>query len=292
MFSPLFIRINIKEMERKKVTKNIGLLTGKVLVFGGAYSNYQALKKMQEIATELNIPSTNILNTGDVVGYCAQPEEVVQLTKEWGVHTILGNVEIQLRENQLDCGCDFREGSRCDLFSSQWYPYSKTKLSQNAIDWMQTLPDYIQFEYLNLKGIVLHGSYFETAGYIFKSTGWSQKEKNFNASKTDLIIAGHSGLPFSDTRENKHWINAGVIGMPANDATTRVWYLILDTNKEGQLTAKHHSFTYNNEEASRLMKINKLPEAYATTLNTGLWDNCEILPEQETEKQGVNLVFE
>lgn len=276
-------------MERQKVTKNIGKLSGKVLVFGGVYSNLQALKKMEEIATELKIPASNIINTGDVVGYCAQPEEVVQLNKKWGINTIVGNVEIQLRENQLDCGCEFIEGSRCDVFSTQWYPYSKSKLSKDSIDWMQILPDYIEFEYLNLKAIVLHGSYFETAGYIFKSTNWEEKDKNFKATKSDLILAGHSGLPFSDSKDNKHWINAGVIGMPANDGTERVWYLIIDTNKEGKLVYEHRYFNYNNEETSSLMLANKLPESYAKTLKTGLWDNCEILPEVETRLQGTKI---
>jgi predicted phosphodiesterase len=278
-------------MERQKVTKNIGKLSGKVLVFGGAYSNLQALKKLKEIATDLKIPSSNIMNTGDVVGYCAQPEEVVQMNKDWGVHTIVGNVEIQLREDQLDCGCEFREGSRCDVFSSQWYPYSKSKLSEGSIDWMKTLPDYIEFEYLDLKGKVVHGSYFETADYIFKSTNWIEKEKNFEVTNSDLILAGHSGLPFHQSKNNKHWINSGVIGMPANDGTDRVWFLILDTNEKGEVIYEHHSFTYNHEEASSLMESNKLPKEYALTLKTGIWDNCEILPEEETKLQGVNLEF-
>jgi len=58
--------------------KAAGTLTGKILVFGGVYSNFQALQKMQEIATELQIAPSHIICTGDVVGYCAQPEETVQ----------------------------------------------------------------------------------------------------------------------------------------------------------------------------------------------------------------------
>jgi predicted phosphodiesterase len=278
-------------MERQKITKNIGKLSGKVLVFGGVYSNLQSLKKLQEIASELSIPSSNIINTGDVVGYCAQPEEVVQLNKAWGINTIVGNVEVQLREDQSDCGCEFTEGSRCAIFSNQWYPYSKSKLSEDAIDWMKTLPDFIQFEYLNYNVVVLHGSYLETAGYVFKSTDWSEKEKNFKETKADLILAGHSGLPFSHSKENKHWINAGVIGMPANDGTARVWYLILDTDEKGELFYEHCQFSYNHEETSALMIANQLPEAYAKTLKTGLWDNCEILPEEETKRQGVRLPY-
>ena len=47
-------------MERKKVTKDIGQLAGRVLVFGGVYSNLQALQKMKAIAESLSIPPEHI----------------------------------------------------------------------------------------------------------------------------------------------------------------------------------------------------------------------------------------
>ncbi len=278
-------------MLRKKTTKDIGKLTNKVLVFGGVYSNLQALERMKGIAEELQILPENIICTGDVVGYCAQPVECVQMVMDWGVHTIAGNVEIQLREGEEDCGCNFDEGSRCNVFSGQWYPFAQRRLGKEAIDWMLELPDFIRFEVGDLQALVVHGSWHETAEFVFESTPWEVKAKNFEDGKADLILAGHCGLPFEDARNGRYWLNPGVIGMPANDGTQRVWYMVLETAKDGRLTFSHHSFDYDFEEAARLMNLYGLTPEYSKTLVTGLWDNCEILPDTETGLQGVEICF-
>lgn len=278
-------------MERKKITKDIGKLEGPLLLFGGIYSNLQSLEKLIQISKELNIPNYNIICTGDVVAYCAQPEEVVQKIKDWEIHCIAGNVEIQLREGLEDCGCDFRNGSRCDIFSRNWYPYAQEKLSKDSINWMHDLPDFIKFEYHSKNCFVVHGSFFETSGYIFESTSQSEKIKNFEATRSNLLIGGHCGLPFSQKFDAKLWLNPGVIGMPANDGTSRVWYMILDINTDKTISYTHHTYHYDNITTSKLMIEENLPPEYAKTLITGIWDNCEILPREETLRQGVPIDF-
>jgi len=277
-------------LQHEKITQNLGVLQGKLLVFGGVYSNLQALEALQAIAKREHIPPQLIICTGDVVGYCAAPELCVQKIIQWGIHCIAGNVEIQLREGEGDCGCNFDEAGRCNLFSKQWYPYAQKQLSKTSIEWMKTLPDFLQFQYADLTTTVLHGSYHETAEFIFKSTDWAVKANNFTATQSDLILAGHCGLPFHEIRDEKIWLNAGVIGVPANDGTTRVWYVILEDNN-GQLGFKHHQFSYNHQLAAQKMKDNYLPFTYANTLETGIWDNCEILPAKETALQGEILVL-
>jgi len=274
-----------------KITHNIGSIAEPLLVFGGVYSNLQALKKMRELAEERGIAPSRIICTGDVVGYCADPEATVRFMRDWGVHVVAGNVELQLRDGEQDCGCDFKEGSRCDVFSRQWYPYAQEQLSAESIQWMHTLPDFIRFEWNGMRGLALHGSYFETAGYVFGSTHWMEKERNFEAADAELILAGHSGLPFSTVQDSKTWLNAGVIGMPANDGTPRVWYATLEMDHESPFV-QHHQFSYDHEEASRLMTANYLPPEYALTLKTGLWDNNEILPPEETSKQGQRILLD
>ncbi|PSR13692.1 MAG: diadenosine tetraphosphatase [Bacteroidetes bacterium] len=278
-------------METPVVSKNIGTLNGPLLVFGGVYSNLQALQALQALVQARGIPAHHIICTGDVVGYCADPEAVVQLVKAWGIHCIAGNVELQLRAGEADCGCDFNTGSRCDIFSRQWYPYAQQALSPDAIRWMADLPHHLRFQFAGLDGIVLHGSAHEVAGYVFASTPWAVKVQNFADTQTDLILAGHCGLPFSQHQGGQYWLNAGVIGMPANDGTPRVWYLIIDQDEQGQLRYTHHYFEYDHPAAAAKMRTHRLPEAYARTLETGLWDNCEILPEEETLAQGVALAL-
>jgi len=265
--------------------KNIGILTGQVLVFGGVYSNLQALQQLQKMAEAWSIPPQNVICTGDMVGYCAQPEECVQAVKNWGIRVIAGNVEQQLGSGEEDCGCNFGDGSRCDLYSRQWYPYAQSKLSLAALEWMRQLPDHLQFTYADRQVYVLHGSFFNPSEFIFRSTAWAVKQSNFEATGADIILSGHCGLPFQHIENGLHWLNAGVIGMPANDGTPSVWCMTLDANDAG-LAVQFHPFEYDNEYAAVLMEQNQLPCAYSDTLRSGLWDNCDILPEAETAQQG------
>ncbi len=129
------------------------------------------------------------------------------------------------------------------------------------------------------------GGWENISQFIFKSTDPRIKEAIFEASGTDIIIAGHCGLPFYDKLGSKIWINPGVIGMPANNGSTDVWYAILD-EKHGNLHLDFRTFAYDFAKAQTLMMENNLPTAYAMTLGSGLWDNCDILPEEETRRMG------
>ncbi len=278
-------------MKAARVIKNLGKLKGKLLMFGGVYGNLQALKKLKKWADENNYCNENIFCTGDILGYCAQPAESIKLLQQWDINIIAGNVELQIRNDEDDCGCDFNSGGRCDLFSRTWYAYTKSKIDDSIKDWLHTTPDNIQFSYAGRNITLVHGSWFHTSEYIFKSTPWSKKQENFEATKSDVIIGGHSGLPFADSRNNCTWINTGAIGMPANDGTTRVWFVTMHDD-DGKAVFQFHPLRYDHKIASALMANNKLPEAYAKTLNTGLWDNCEILPEEETNKQGEKIVLD
>ncbi|WP_417876318.1 metallophosphoesterase family protein [Winogradskyella sediminis] len=268
----------------KNIT-DIGHLTDKVLLFGGVYSNLQALEALIAVAESEGIPPENCICTGDIIGYCAQPEETLQTFKNWNAKSIVGNVEIQLRDDEDDCGCDFRAGSRCDNFSQQWYPYAKSKLSKDSLNYLETLPDHIKFTIGNQNVTVVHGSYFNVSEFIFKSTEWSIKAKNFDSTQSDIIIAGHCGLPFQHKHNIKHWINPGVIGMPANDGNPSVWYAILDASKQA-VAVNFRKLEYNFKLTNQLMLNGSLPESYAKTIISGLWDNMEILPNAEKQLQG------
>nr|WP_321226949.1 metallophosphoesterase family protein [uncultured Psychroserpens sp.] len=271
----------------KKIEK-LGNIKGKVLLFGGVYSNLQALEALKQVAEREQISAENCICTGDIVGYCAQPEETVQLFKLWKAKSIAGNVEIQLREGAEDCGCDFRKGSRCDGFSQQWYPFAQSKLSKSSLNFMETIPDHITFNYAGKRVTVVHGSYDNTSEFIFKSTPWKRKQSNFETTKSDVIIGGHCGLPFYHENDNKLWLNPGVIGMPANNGNPSVWYAILDDAQEN-FTFKHHTLDYNYKLTSKLMDNGLLPQEYARTIVTGIWDNTEILPEIESGLQGFGI---
>ena len=278
-------------MNGEKIINQLGKPEGRLLMFGGVYSNLQSLTALKAWAEENEYAPEKIFCTGDILGYCAQPVECIDLIKEWGIHSIAGNVELQVKDNELDCGCDFTTGGRCDLFSKNWYTYIQSKIDTRSRKWLDTLPHHIQFNYGKDKFTIVHGSWFQTADYIFKSTPWMVKKNNLDAAGSTVIVAGHSGLPFIDQQDGCSWINPGVIGMPANDGSPKVWFATINL-KHNKLNYQFHQLEYDHLTAKDLMIQNDLPLSYAETLATGIWDNCEILQEEETKMQGkkINLL--
>lgn len=271
--------------------KELGGIEGKVLLFGGVYGNLHALKRLRQIAIEKKIPASNVICTGDIMGYCAQPNECLELIRGWGIHSIAGNVEANIRDEAQDCGCNFEDGSRCDFLSNNWYSYVQSKITPQNKEWLHELPEFIQFSYARQKVFVLHGGLQSNAQFIFESTDWKVKANILKATQADVIVGGHCGLPFHSASHAQYWLNPGVIGMPANDGTTRVWYMVLD-DTNGSFTFQHLSYNYDHEGAARLMVTNNLPLSYAETLSSGLWDNMDILEEPEKLIRGVSYALE
>jgi len=269
-------------------TLNIGSFDRPVFIFGGVYGNIEALIEVKNIAEKEGFRPKDIICTGDIVAYCANPVECIAFVEEWGIHCIAGNVELNLRDEADDCGCNFNEGSRCDVFSRQWYPYVKNTITKNNKEYIHKLPEFLTFDFYGKPTTVLHGSFHNTSEFVFASTSDEVFVRNFEDSESEIIIAGHCGLPFEKRVKNGFWVNAGVIGMPANDGTARTWCGILG------LTQKEEEFTfievnYNHNKAADSMKKAGLPLTYASTLISGIWDNCEILPIVETAQQGSRL---
>jgi predicted phosphodiesterase len=268
--------------------KHLGEIRNPILVFGGPYSNLSALLKIKTIAERDRIPSDHIICTGDLVAYCAQPAETVDMIRQWGVHVIAGNVELQLATDANDCGCNFNEGSVCDALSAKWYAFAKQKLSTEHIQWMKTLPEFLRFSLLDRECIAVHGAYTGTSKFVFRSTPWEIKQQEFEQTSTDVIIAGHCGIPFLQHQDDKLWANAGVIGMPPNDGTSLAWYLLITPHADG-IRFETKTFAYDAEAAASEILRRNLAHAYAHSLINGIWPSNDILPATEKAEQGKAL---
>ncbi len=266
---------------------NLGELFGSVLVFGGPYSNLAATRALEHVARVRNIAQSNIICTGDVVAYCAEPEATVQLLRDWQIPVLMGNCEASLAVQAEDCGCGFAEGTLCSVLSRGWYAYASQQLSEHSRQWMAALPRRILFTLANRSFVVVHGSVRQMNRYIFASTCADEKIDEINASGADVVLAGHSGLPFGQCFGNYAWINAGVIGLPGNDGTQDGWYLLLQPDGH-RLKASWHRLHYDAWRSSHNMRAAGLQE-YAQTLLTGCWPSMDVLPESERRRQGISL---
>jgi predicted phosphodiesterase len=259
---------------------------GPVLAFGGPYSNLEATEAVLAHAASLAIPCERIVCTGDIIAYGADPLRTVALVRAAGINVVKGNCEENLAARAADCGCGFPAGSACDRLSSAWFAYADRMLDSEARTWMGALPRRIDVEIGGVRLAVVHGGVDAINRFVFASTDPGSKWDDLERAGVCGIIAGHCGLPFSQSINGLLWHNPGAVGMPANDGTPRVWFSIL-TPRAGALAIEHRAITYDHAVAASKMRDADLPEEYAAALETGLWPSCDVLPFKEIRARGV-----
>ncbi|MDP3690529.1 radical SAM protein [Bradyrhizobium sp.] len=262
----------------------------RLLVFGGPYSNLQATEAVLAEASRRGIPPHRVICTGDVVAYGADARSCVDLVRKAGISVVMGNCEEQLAADAEDCGCGFAPGSECDRLSAVWFNHARSQLNRDDRDWMRSLPRRLEVSVAGLRLVAVHGSLSDISRFIFASTPSRIKALDLASSRVDGIIAGHCGLPFTQVIDGLLWHNPGVVGMPANDGTPRVWYSVLSPgNAPRSIVLEHASVNYDHAAAAAAMRNAGLPEGYSEALSSGLWPGCDVLPRAEAKARGVAL---
>lgn len=123
--------------------RDIGEIDGPIVLFGGPYSNLQALNAMLDA-----IGSRRAICTGDVVAYGADAFGCVEELRASGIPVVAGNCEQQIASGAQDCGCGFEDGSACDLASRGWFAHATAHITSEQRAWMDGLPDLLFFAML------------------------------------------------------------------------------------------------------------------------------------------------
>lgn len=255
-----------------------------LLVFGGPYSNVRAVTALRAQAALLGIDAMHTICTGDVVAYCAEPEETVAAIRAWGCHAVAGNCEEQLADDADDCGCGFARDSDCDRLAKDWYAFARRRISAHSRAWMAGLAKALVLTVAGRTVRVIHGGVDRINRFVFASQHKlvaAQLEK----AGADIVIAGHAGVPFIAQVGQRTWFNPGVIGMPANDGTPDVWYGLIETRGD-DLILSTRRLAYDSRGAATTMRRSGHADGYAKTLLTGLWPSVDILPRRERAASG------
>jgi len=263
---------------------------GPLLVFGGPYSNLQATRAVLDEAARRGIPPGRVICTGDVVAYGADAAACCDLIMASGIWLIAGNCEENLAEGALDCGCGFEEGTACDLLSRAWYAHADRQVAAAHRAWMAGLPQRLMVILPDGRRLaVLHGGASDISRFIFASTPPAELAAEIAATGCDGVIAGHCGIPFVRQVGPGVWINAGAIGMPADDGTPRIWFAVLTPGEAG-LSVEILPLEYDHAAAAAAMRAAGLPEGYAAALGSGIWPSCDVLPPAERARRGEKLM--
>lgn len=252
---------------------DLGEIESPLCLFGGVYSNLQALGALRDAVGEMAL-----ICTGDVVGYCADPEASVAELRAAGAVTIAGNVERALAEDAESCGCGFEAGSTCAALARDWYGYARAQVGAETRAWMADLPEAVTFRQAGRRFAVIHGGASDAARFLWPGSAAKDFAEEVailtrELGALDAVVAGHCGIAFTRRVAGVEWINAGVIGMPPHDGHRFTRYALL---LAGQ--AHLHRLDYDAEAAAAAMRRAGLTQGYEAALLSGWWPSEEILP--------------
>ncbi len=273
----------------KADVRDLGTIDGPVLVLGGPYSNLQATEALFDAADALGIPPQHRINTGDIVAYCGAPEATTRALMTRGGPVVRGNCEESFGAGAEDCGCGFAEGSACDLLARGWFAHAMAELSAPARAFMAACPGEIRFRIGGLTVSATHGGFSAINRFIFPSDAAAIADECARTD-SDIVLAGHSGIPFARQSGRQWWLNAGVIGMPANDGDPRTHFLTLHPVADG-VQVRFHRLTCDWRGAAAEMRRLGLAEDYARALETGRWPNMDVMPAADRASAGQPILI-
>lgn len=255
--------------------RDFGRMDGPTLLFGGPYSNLQAMEALVRLAD-----GREAVCTGDVVAYCADPNETASLFLDTGWPGIAGNCERQLRDRAGDCGCGFDAGSACDLLATGWWPYLLRRMQPDLTRRLNEMPDIGCLAHRGKRFAVVHGGATEVNRFLWPSSDEADFAREISVIEdaiggVDGVIAGHCGIAFQRHVAGRHWINTGAIGLPPHDGRPDTRYAVLEAGE-----VVFHRLPYDHETAGARMRAEALTQGYHLTLASGLWPSEDILPDE------------
>ncbi len=252
----------------------------RIAVFGGIYNNSFALRALLDETQTRRVDAVYCL--GDLGGFGPNPEDVWPLLEQGSVKSIQGNYEESLATGREDCNCGYAD-PRDNHFAEVSYSYTARNCSSEFKRWMGSLPKRRRVRVGQRELLLIHGSPRRINEFMFFSaTSVPFLEILLDQERCDGILCTHTGLYWHrQLPSGRDVVNVGVIGRPANDGRTEVWYSVLSDEGE-RLRVEFIPLAYDHPALAKAMRREKLPEEFVETIVSGWWTTClEILPARE-----------
>ncbi|MCX7987843.1 MAG: metallophosphatase family protein [Thermodesulfovibrio sp.] len=196
-------------------------------IFGDIHGNMEALKVAHKAIIDSGVDK--IFHLGDLGGYAPHVNEVIDFLMEHRIEGVQGNYDEAIALYKENCGCKYENEFQAHMMhlSFEWTKNYATNKSKN---YMKLLPFKIDFEAEDKKISLFHATPIKNNLYWYED----RLEKFFllmaEKSGADIMIYGHTHIPYFKRIDDKYFINAGSVGKP-KDGDPRACVCIIDIYK-------------------------------------------------------------
>ncbi|MDR2855389.1 MAG: CHAD domain-containing protein [Methanomicrobiales archaeon] len=248
-----------------------------VALIGDVHSNLPALRAVLTDAKERG--ATTIFNAGDLIGYGPYPEEVIEMLRSHDVISITGNYDQSLltqwwmseesssERSDLDWDADPEDTVILQLKRrvSKW---TYDALSLDSREYLKHLPEQMRTTLFGRKLLLVHGSPSSITEYITSETPKTRLSEIANSSGADIIVSGHTHMPFVKEVDQVLFINTGSVGR-SEGGDPRACYALISCQAENKLVVKHIRVSYDVDEIVHKMDHYEFPELYIRAIREG-----------------------
>lgn len=199
-----------------------------------------------------------IICIGDLVGYGAEPNEVVKLAKLKRIRAVMGNHDYAVVTRDVR-GMNDRAAA-----AVLW---TADVLTLENLNYLASLPTHLEFKAEGQRIYVVHGSPRDPLGeYVFSDFSNKDMAEVVKGVEADVIVLGHTHIPMKRAVLGKIVLNPGGVGQP-RDRNPRASYAVLSLARD--LKVSFQRVEYDVEAAAEKIKAAGLPEELATRLFFG-----------------------
>ncbi len=256
----------IKKAKAKEVTANLPVPElsqpaehEAFLLIGDVHANLPALEAVLEDASNRGV--STIWNVGDLTGYGAFPDEVVRKLRKENAQSVVGNYDLKVLKVKEKKGEEAveKEEPPEDWNAIKW---TYDNLSKKSRKYLKSLPEELRLEAGGKRILLTHRSLSPEIG---PETPDESLRELAHLVDADVIIFGHSHLPFSRQVDGVWFINPGGTGRQ-DDGDPRASYAILQINP---FEVNHYRVVYDASIAASAIRKNGLPEVFAQMILQG-----------------------
>lgn len=240
-------------------------MTTRIAIFGDAHGNSEATARTLEAIAAAAPDAVYCL--GDLVGYGARPNETIDLVRSRGIPTIMGNYDDGVGFDRDDCGCAYTDAGERDR-GQQSLMWTRGVVDADRKAYLRALLPEIRLEVEGQRVRLVHGSPRRMNEYLFADRDERSLERIAARADCDILVFGHTHIPWSRTLGDVLFVNAGSAGKP-KDGDSRACWVLLALTQDRPPEVSFQRVPYDIELMARAIRqADGLPDYFATDLET------------------------